>query len=276
MAEEEVTGEVLRGGVFRDVFDGLGWSRFVPHAAVEVLGVVVLLGAPTREQVGRLVGRTPDAVVGLSGPAWDEFEPWTEHTLRTALDGAAPTPGEVARANAEDRAWLDGLIAEVDAYADALGVFRPRTLSDVLDYLAACTVLIATGRDEDTRYELNPWAMLPAEVLPLTREQADEEDLLRWIGLHRPVVRKLIDLFGPYADAPLDVLRTTLLELSRTCGVDLESIRAAVTILADQPDFEVTGDAERAEPGAELEIRVDWANFLEYRLDIAAGTIDSP
>ncbi|OLR89659.1 DUF6042 family protein [Actinokineospora bangkokensis] len=276
MAVDDNQGEAHRGGLFREVFDGLGWGRFVPHAAVEVLGVVVMLGCPTRDQVGRLVGRTPDARAGLAAPAWEEFEPWTETSLSTALDGEPPSPLDVDRANAEDRAWLDRTIADVDRYADSLGVTHPRTTADVLDYLTACTVLLATTERGEVHYELNPWAALPAEVLPLTRDQVREEDALRWIALHRPVVRKLIALFGPYTDTPIDALRTTLLDLAERCAADVESVRAAVSILAEQPDFCVKGNPERLAAGDLLEIRVDWANFIEYRLDIAAGTIESP
>ncbi|WP_424184539.1 DUF6042 family protein [Actinokineospora sp. G85] len=273
---EEADSEALRGAAFREVFDGLGWNRFVPHAAIEVLGIVVLLDGPTREQVARLVGRCVDVEAGLATPAWDEFEPWTVASLAGALGGNTPTAADVDRANAEGRAWLDRSIAEVDRYATALGVPCPRTLDDVLDYLTACTVLLATTRHSGTHFEINPWAMLPAEVLPLTAEQSAEEDALRWIGLHRPVVRKLIALFGPYTDRPLDVVRTNITALARDLAVPRESARAAVTILAEQPDFAVGADPERVPDVEEFDIRIDWANFVEYRLDIAAGTIESP
>ncbi|WP_156753363.1 DUF6042 family protein [Actinokineospora pegani] len=275
---EETDGEALRGAAFREVFDGLGWNRFVPHAAIEVLGIVVMLDGPTREQIARLAGRCADAETGLATPAWDEFEPWTVESLASALDGGTPTPTptEVDRANAEGRAWLDRSIAEVDRYATALGVPCPRTLDDVLDYLIACTVLLATTRRSGTHFEINPWAMLPAEVLPLTGEQTAEEDALRWIGLHRPVVRGLIALFGPYTDTPLDVVRASVATLARNLDVPRESARAAVAILAEQPDFAVDADPDRVPDTEEFDIRIDWANFIEYRLDIAAGTIESP
>lgn len=256
MADEQVGAEVARAAVSRQVFEGLGWERFTPHAAAGVLGVIVLLGAPTREQIARLAGQSSDAAVGEAAPAWVGLEPW---------DACGPDRERVK--------VLRDLVAEVDGYARGLGVVEPRTVGDVLDYLVACRVVTGFVENRRARFRLNPRAPLPAEVLDLPAEVVTAEDELRWLALHRPVVRGLIDLFGAHGDDPVDVLHTSLGELAGALRVEVETVRAAVVILGEQPDFEVGPDPERLLPGDPVRIAVDWANFLDFRFDIAAGDV---
>ncbi|WP_424184597.1 DUF6042 family protein [Actinokineospora sp. G85] len=149
--------------------------------------------------------------------------------------------------------WLADLRRDVDRYARALGVAAPGDVAGTLDYLVACSLL----EERDGRFRLNPGARLPAEVLPLSRARVAEEDAGRWLDLFGPVVRRLVGLFGAAGDDPLDEVRMTLRGLADILELDVETVRAAVAILGDRPDFTVLGEVERACPHDEVRIRVN-------------------
>lgn len=267
---------IHRTALFNRVLFDYGWTRFLPDSTIRILSAVMILGSPTGTEIGALLPPAygEERPRGLDGPAWEPPVAWTDETLRAVHEEHPPRPGDArtaAEANAEDQRDHDARIAEIDAYAAALGVPAPRTVADVVALLVACGVLTARTDTGETRYELNPHVGLPGEVLPLSAQRRQDEDALRWRMLYEPVTQQIIALFHPGSEQPLQTLRTTLQRLARELDADVETARAALAALVRDPDFSANRDPELIAEHAVIEITVDWDVFATNRMHLVAA-----
>lgn len=253
-------------------YSDMGWSRFFPIAAVEVVGGIALHGRMTRDEIGRWVARGyDDHTDGLLLPVWEKTDPWTEESLREHYEEFPPQPGQrqtVEEANAEDRANHDARVTAIDSYATSLGLRPPRTIADLLEYMQACGFLRTDGAGEDLVYEMNPEVRLPTETLRLDETTRRREDEIRWRMLVEPIAQKMIGLFHPDDEERLDVKRTSLQRLARELDVDVETARAGLSGLLQSPDFTTTADPERVLEHQVFEIHVNWEIFADTRIGI--------
>lgn len=260
--------ESQRSQVLHRTFFESGWSRYLPHGVVSLFGAVVVLGSPTREQIGEFVDATsPNSVEqGLESPVWDELTLWTADKL-CELDETFPGPErdhvrEAAELNVSDRQERAERIAELEAHAATLGVAAPTTMGELLDFVVACSLLTPTGQEADgIHYTFNPHAPLPDEVLPLTDDQRAAEDETRWRYLHERTAQRIIALFHPGDEHRVDVKRTSLQRLARELGLDVETVRAGVVALVSDADFTANLDPDQVREHQVFEIVVDWERF---------------
>jgi hypothetical protein len=112
-------------------------------------------------------------------------------------------------------------------------------MGELVDFMVACRVLSTSGSGNETRYEINPAAPLPSEVLPLSDEERADEDRRRWAELHEPAAQKIIGLFHE-GEANTERRQTSLQRLAREIGMDVESARAGVLNLLQDGDFTAT------------------------------------
>jgi hypothetical protein len=112
---------------------------------------------------------------------------------------------------------------------------------------------------------------LPDERLPLSPQEAAEEDALRWERIHYDNAQSIIRLF---VDDDLDVLSTTLADLARRLELPVESVREAILVLLGEGDFAASVDVERIAARQPLELRVDWDRFADTRIGISVGDVD--
>ena len=169
---------------------------------------------------------------------------------------------------AEEAGLRQARVAETDRYAAALGVAPVRTLGELVDLMVAARVLLV---DEGGRYAINPAAPLPAEVLPLSAEEATTQDQMRWHDLHHATAQALIRLFDPDAQSR-DRLRTSLQKLARQVDAEVESVRAAVVTLLDEGDFTASLDVAIIREHQVFELAVDWDRFASTRISIRTAS----
>lgn len=257
-----------------EVMFGMGWTRFLPAASVMVFTAVGTFDTPTEEQFDQFMTTARDQA-GLAGSAWEEPHTWTteeldEHHIENPPDPHGPVT--VDEVNAQERREHEAEIARVDRYASALGVPPVRTIADLITFMAACRLLVTrTNDDGQLCYELNPAPPLPHEVLPLTGEESDFEDSMRWDWIHEPTAQEIISLFTPDAPAPPSSKRTSLERLARELGSDIETARAGLISLLQSAEFTATRDIETVTEFQVFDIRVDWEMFAINRITVVRG-----
>ncbi len=248
-----------------------GWMRYLPPAAVNV--VRALLDEPqTVEQIDANLRASEFTAAGWQSEAWEPLHPWTDEEL--AAQRADPDFGDetddadAATVNAEEAAEREARIAEVDGYSRHLGVAPVRTLADVLELMVACRILTRTGDGGGTVVDFAFDAPLPAEVLPLSAEEREKEDRLRWRSAYEPVAGSIIGLFDPDLEDRPDRLRTSLQRLARQLDVDAETARAAALLLLEDEDFTANRELERIAEHQVFELTVDWERFDRERMSL--------
>jgi hypothetical protein len=109
---------------------------------------------------------------------------------------------------------------------------------------------------------------LPDEILPLSDDRRNQEDMLRWETMYEPVAQRIINLFTPdEVDGP-DSKRTSLQRLAYDLGVDVETVRAGLVTLLVTGDFTASHDPNVVTERQVFEIRVDWDLFGANRVSI--------
>ena len=268
-----------RSALFSDVFFSRGWSQQLPTACIEIMGALVLADEPpTRAQIEEHLRRREELKNGWDSPAWDELHQWTDEELRDldehfegdpVFGNRDDEPKDATGVIAEEAEHRAKHLAAMDGYSVALSVAPVRTMGDLLDFMVACGVLAEQGTPDETRYEINPAAPLPSEVLPLSNEERAAEDRRRWADLHEPTAQKIIELFHDDEDEPnAERRRTSLQRLAREIGTDVESARAGVLNLLQDGDFTATVDVERAAEHKVFELVVDWDRFHATRIQL--------
>ena len=268
MVEDE---RMRRSLWLEQVYTRGGWMRYLPPAAVNV--VSALLHEPqTVEQIDMKLRASKFTAAGWQSEAWEPLHPWTDEEL--AAQRADPDFGDetddadAATANAEEAAERAARIAEIDGYSQHLGVAQVRTLADVLELMVACRVLTRTGDAGGAVVDFAFDAPLPAKVLPLSAEEREKEDRLRWRSAYEPVAGSIIGLFDPDAQDRPAQLRTSLQRLARQLDVDAQTARAAALLLLDDGDFTANRDLERIAEHQVFELAADWERFDRERMSV--------
>jgi hypothetical protein len=184
-------------------------------------------------------------------------------------------PEDVALANAQEISRHERLLERMDSYCRGVGVEPVRTMGQLLDLMVSCGVVLKRTDGPEPVYQLNPEALLPQEVLPLSDEDREHEDRLRWEDVHEATAHPVIKLFEPHGEMPLESMTTSLARLARTLGSDFESVRAGLTNLLESGEFTTTIDIAGAGPNDEFVLAVDWELFWSKRVTLRfAGALD--
>jgi hypothetical protein len=125
-----------------------------------------------------------------------------------------------------------------------------------------------------TRWQVARPLPLPEERIPLSDAERDDEDRMRWQGLHYRHAQQLI---GRFVAHDLDTMTTSLTQLARLLKVDINDAREAVLVLLGEcGDFSADHDIERIEPHQVFNLTVDWERFNQERIGIARSPPDEP
>ncbi len=276
---EAADPEGARAEVLHRVYLQGGWIRYLPPSAVHILGFMVTRGPLTRDELDAELSGRADSAGGLTSPAWEPLVQWTDEELRK-LDENFPQLADAdnsttaEQAMAEDRQERAARIAEMDAASADLGLAPVRTMADVLEFMVACTVLTCAADGGSTRYALNPRAALPTEVLTFSDGERAAEDNLRWSQLHTPVAQDIMGLFEPDDPGRIHVINTSLRLLATELDADIETVRAGLAVLLQEPDFTASRDPERIPDHEMFEIRVDWSTFIRTRISVRLCGLD--
>ncbi|MEU8195226.1 DUF6042 family protein [Microbispora amethystogenes] len=260
---------------FGEILFGQGWSRWMPHSATVLIGVLSLQERPlTMDEIVAERGFDSPAVEdkGWDTEAWEPLELHTEESL-AKLREDFPHGDDNKSAdeiNAEEAAAREQWRNRLDEVAQQLGVAPLVTMRDVLNYMVACRVLLASTEDGVTRYAVNPAPPLPTEVLAMTPEEIAKDDRIRWTHMYEEPSYRIIDLFEPDG-AQHESLKTSLEKLARKIEKDPETARQAVLWLIEQGDFSANIDVATAEIHRVFQLHVDWDKFFASRISIRAG-----
>lgn len=250
--------------------DDRGWLRFVPTAGAIIIRTLHDQGPMTRAQLAVHMGEDDDDL-GWAAPAWGESEEFTDEELAELNQQFAfgGLPQSAEEANAEEAALRAEQTAKIDSFAQGVGVGALRTAEDVLTYLLAARVVIASNEhergDEQVHYALNPEAPAPGEVLAISAQDQATEERIAWHGLHGRTAQDILATFDSRIPGPTQSRKTTLQRLGREIGVDAEAARAGVMCLLLDGDFTTTIDIERAETHKVFELVVDWETYATTR-----------
>jgi hypothetical protein len=212
----------------------------------------------------------------LTGTAWEELHQWTDEELQQ-LDSESGLWQEdsdlrsAAEVMAEEAARREREIVAMDRYAQHLAVAPVRTMGQLLDFVTACRIVTL---DSSGRYGLNPAAPLPAEVLPLTPDEAKLQDELRWDALHEQTAQEIIRLFAPDSDDRPNGLLTSLESLARQLHLTVESVREGIPVLLRVGDFTASADIATISSRQMFTLRVDWDRFARARMSIRVARPD--
>jgi hypothetical protein len=171
-------------------------------------------------------------------------------------------------ANAQEIRRHERLLERMDSYCRGVGVEPVHTMGQLLDLMLSCGVVLARTDGPEPVYELNPEALLPQEVLPLSDEDRENEDRLRWEDVHEATAQAVIKLFEPHNEKPLGSMTTSLARLARTLGNDFESVRAGLTNLLESGEFTTSIDIAGAGPRDESLLTVEWELFWSKRVTL--------
>ncbi len=259
----------------------LGWFRWLPWAAIDVDSLLhACPGEPRNEAVQALAllharrggleisaGDDADASVDhqtlSAAPAW--YDPTDDIDLATVDD-----PTEVAA----DRADLADRVARYDAMLAKAGLDPARTVDDVIGLMIGFGLITAEGDDQRLTLASDP--PLPTEVLPLTDEEKQREDRLRWQSRFGRLSQRVLGLFlaeeGGLAQTRIT---TTVDRMAGTLDVDPDSVRQAILVLIDEGDFSAERqgaavDVERLAGHQRFDLLVDPEKFAgrdSYRLN---------
>ncbi|MEU7822983.1 DUF6042 family protein [Catellatospora sp. NPDC049133] len=248
-----------------------GWNRFLPGRAILIAGFLSHQPMTHDELHDVLLAQVPD---GMADSAWEQLDPYTDEELADLAKDWGREPETAAQANAEDEQRRAEDIADMATYAAALGAAHVDTMDDLLAFMVAARLVVVDDDGGQPRYDLNPDAPLPEEVLPLSEERRAQEGKIRWLQLYEPTAQNIIRQFRPdEADRPT-ALTTSLQRLSRQLGVDVETTRAGVGVLLAEGDFTTSRDPETVPEHAVFEIRVDWRRFAQQRFNLRMGSAE--
>ena len=266
-----------RSALFSDLYYSRGWARHLPVSAIEIMGALVVNGTSGRSAIENHLRRREEFEDGWQSSCWEELHQWTDEELAELREQfkddpianavGDDEPDDAAGVMAADAARRERDLAKFDACSAALGLGPLRTMGDLFEFMVASQLLVS-NEDDDPRYEINPAAPLPSEVLPLSNDERVTEDQMRWQELHEPTAQAIIELFRPDGDKPLDRLRTSMQRLARELDTDVESARAGALNLLAEGDFSATIDLERAEEHRVFELVVDWECFHKKRINL--------
>ncbi|QJU56258.1 DUF6042 family protein (plasmid) [Herbiconiux sp. KACC 21604] len=265
--------------LFQSVYLDSGWARILPNAAIEPAQIAVRLQGATLEQFHAELAGSPHSAEGLASDAWEPLHQYTDDELAELDEHFEGTPfassdeerqRTAAQVMAHEAQLRVAEVAEMDRFAAHLSVAPVRTFRDLIEFMTAAGVLRLNGGT----YELNPSALLPEEVLPLSDDVRHREESLRWQRLHEETEYAIIELFRPHELAPADRIATTLSQLANELARPVESVREACAQLVAAPDFSTTHDMLVIGVDEPFTMSVDWEIFFATRISVRTGISD--
>lgn len=252
MTDPDLVGKALGD------FMGSGWVRHLPHCALFIFGAAATLEAESRTgSLEQVEAYARDG--GLAAPAWFPLD----------LEGEG-------RADPDEVHHRQQHQAEVARTAAHVGLPPPQRQADVVELMCRLGLLHRHGDIEAaaTRWQVARPLPLPEERIPLSDAERDDEDRMRWQGLHYRHAQQLI---GRFVAQDLDAMTTSLTQLARLLEVDIDDAREAVLVLLGEcGDFSADHDIERIEPDQVFNLTVDWEWFNQERIGIALSPPDDP
>lgn len=156
-----------------------------------------------------------------------------------------------------------------------LGIPQVRTAEQVLDLMIRLRLVEVGTTDgiEVLRLATNP--PLPTEVLPLSAEQSEAEDKVRWFSRYGRLAQRVLRLFVDDAGGGLSrvTLTTSLNRLAAATDSDPEDVRHAVQVLVEEGDFSAQRqgapvDVERLVSHQRFDLVVDPDRFHADRISV--------
>ncbi|MFJ1550543.1 DUF6042 family protein [Streptomyces sp. NPDC088246] len=235
---------------FHEVMRG-GWARLRPHALTFLLTGLVSEETPlARKDMTRFVcsASNPDGDLNLS--CWENPSTWDE----------------------DERAEVRRQMADAARYAAHYGLPPLQTNDDVITLLVAADVIHEIpGRDGVLRLHPAHPLPAPADVFPLTEEEAAIQRRLRFEAAYEDDSYKIINLFHPDGDRQSE-LTTSLERLARAIGGDPHDARQAVQLLLNEGDFTTSLDITDLPPHKVFRLWCDWTQFDATRIGIHGMT----
>ncbi|MGF7237242.1 MAG: DUF6042 family protein [Frankia sp.] len=229
-----------------------GWSRWSSGDTHDTVSRTMRRGTPRLER--DIVAEIEQAGVGRAPPR-PRFGP------QTVLD---PAMGALLRKQEKVLRRHDARLLDL---AFSLGLAHLDSCTDRIDFLVATGVLCRVTRPAGV-YLVPGWPTpLPQDRLCLTLNERLTEDRLRWNDLFGETTDKIIWLLHPNADR-LAALNTTIEQIARRWGIEVETVRHALLVLLDDDDFTATADLSRVGPHTQFHLAVDWNTFDLTRLAI--------
>ncbi|GAB1639587.1 hypothetical protein KRMM14A1259_00100 [Krasilnikovia sp. MM14-A1259] len=263
----------------------LGWFRWLPSAAIDVEGLLHACPGEPREEAAQALALLHARRGGLEIKAGDGPRALADLEELSATLPAAPawhdptgdidltTVDDPAEALAEQAEHVER-VAQYDAMLVKSGLEPARTVDDVIGLMIRFGLVTATGNDQRLTLAADP--PLPTEILPLSDEERQREDSLRWHSRFGRLSQRVLRLFlTEDGDLTQSRITTTADRLAATLDADPDSIRQAILVLIDEGDFTVerqgaTADIERLAGHQRFDLVVDPAKFAErgsYRLN---------
>ena len=228
-----------------------GWSRWLPHGALQLLGAI----AASEE-------------AGITGDL-DEVDEGPIGWLVSARGGVEHRNGVDPEEVSDRGARPDDLelVRRGDAIARRLGMTPLRSLADDARFLIRCGLVERTDDGETIQWRVAWPVPLPEERLPLTPQERAQEDRIRWSALHHHATIAVVTWLTEHRHSEVT---TTLAQVAAACRLDVESARQALIDSADF-DWDTTADLTRAEPTQPLTLI--WAPVEAIELDaVDAGS----
>jgi hypothetical protein len=251
-----------------------GWNRFLPDGAIQLLAIIAG-GQLDTADLDLQLRESQHSADGLESAAWSPLEVYTDEALAELhglFDRAPMVVGDDESETADEVMALEAAaraeeVQQMRRFSDHLHVSEVRTLGDLLTFMAEADLITHSSGV----WKLNATAPLPEESLPLTPEQREYEDELRWALLHERPAQGIIRLFRPDGIAPADTLTTSLTALASELDVPVEAARGALVELIRAADFSADTDPATCEEDDILTIAIDWDTFHTTRIHLGSS-----
>lgn len=168
------------------------------------------------------------------------------------IDLATSDPVEVQAEQAEH----DERVAQYDAMLAKAGLEPARTVDDVIGLMIRFGLVTAVGDDQQLALAADP--PLPTEVLPLSDDEKQHEDSVRWHSRFGRLAQRVLQLFLAEEGGLARIrITTTIDRIAGEVDADPNSVRQAILVLIDGGDF----FAERQGVAAQVERLVGHQRF---------------
>lgn len=244
----------------------LGWFRWLPSAAIDVDGLLHACPGEPRDEAAQALALLHARRGGLALDEGDDSAAladlqklsatlppapaWPDPTAD--IDLATSDPAEVQAEQAEH----DERVAQYDAMLAKAGLEPARTVDDVIGLMIRFGLVTAVGDDQQLALAADP--PLPTEVLPLSDDEKQHEDSVRWHSRFGRLAQRVLQLFLAEEGGLARIrITTTIDRIAGEVDADPNSVRQAILVLIDEGDF----FAERQGVAAQVERLVGHQRF---------------